>query len=117
MEMYSAAQIILPVDFNPPYLTPMLTENSVQHHFRTCLAMLFPTVPDFIGFDEKKVVFDQYENFRLKIFFQKKLRKIWPKVNLFRIVAISKLHRIKQLITPGESKFNADSETGIGPEK
>ena len=70
------AQIKCPVNFPPPYLAPILTENKVQHHFRTPLAMLFPTVPDFIGFDEKKVVFDQYENFRLKIFFQKKLRKI-----------------------------------------
>ena len=101
MEMYSAAQIILPVDFNPPYLTPMLTENSVQHHFRTCLAMLFPTVPDFIGFDEKKVEFELFQNFCSKLFFPKNRLKFLPKVNVFCIISMSKLNTIEQLTTLG----------------
>ena len=33
---------------------------------------------------------------------------------MFLIISISKLNIIKQLITPGESKFSTDSKTGIG---
>ena len=56
---YSSAEIKCPVNFNPKYLTLILTEISVQHHFRTLLSISFPTVPDFAWFDEKKVEFDQ----------------------------------------------------------
>ena len=95
------AQIKCPVNFPPPYLAPILTENKVQHHFRTPLAMLFPTVPDFIGFDEKKVEFEQFQNFCSKLFFPKNRLKFLPKVNLFCIISMSKLNTIEQLTTLG----------------
>ena len=56
---YSSAEIKCPVNFQPPYLAPILSEISVQHHFRTLLSIFFPMVPNFAWFDEKKVEFDQ----------------------------------------------------------
>ena len=58
--MYSSAPGKCPPNFNPQYLTLILTQTRVQHHFRTLLSILFPMVPDFAWFDEEKVKLEQF---------------------------------------------------------
>ena len=91
------------------YLTLILTENRIQYHFSTLLAILVLMVPDFTQIDEKIVKFEQFQNFCSKIFFPINWYKFLSKVNLFYIISRSKLNTIEKLTTPGESKFNADS--------
>ena len=59
LNIYSTAQIKLPVNFNPPYLNLILMEMRIQQ-FLALLAILFPMVPDFAQIDEKKVKFELF---------------------------------------------------------
>ena len=60
MLTYSSAHGKCPPHFQPQYLSLILTETHVQHHFRNLQAIIFPMVPDFAQFDEKKVKFEQF---------------------------------------------------------
>ena len=57
---YSREHGILPVNFNPPYLNLILTEMSIQYHFRNPQAISFPMIPDFPQIDEEKVEFEPF---------------------------------------------------------
>ena len=59
MIYYSSAHDKCPPNFNPQYLTLILTKSRVQYHFRTLLSILFPMVPNFAWFDEEKVKLEQ----------------------------------------------------------
>ena len=111
LTLYSVAQVKCPPNFQPQYLSLILMEMRIQHHFRNPQAISFPMVPDFAQIDYKKVKFEQFENFCLKTYFSTKFS---PIVNLFCNVAMLKLNMIEQLTTSSDSKFNADSKTGIG---
>ena len=48
---YSSAHIKCPPNFQPQYLSLILMEMRIQHHFRNPQAISFPMVPDFTQID------------------------------------------------------------------
>ena len=88
-------------------------EMRIQYHFQNPQAISFPMVPDFAQIDEEKVKLEQFKNFCWKKNFLKYFRKFSPKLNLFCIIAMSKLIITEQLTTPWSPRSSPNRALGF----